>query len=435
MPIDDTKLFTINVNGPQTKMKKWSVIYGSRLSNATEATLRYLAQHFDLIDCNPYSTGQPHNHEKLALLKQYAAQDYNNQSIKGIGYYYWLSSNIATFPEDWYVHYDGYVDSTHRVYEGGSTTQAFMQPKAGLTPYQGYTGWREYYTGACYNGLMDEVHGLMYDGVFNDNVYWTLSRIDGDFSTLIPTSRWTDETGAPITQAQWGAGVYDSFVYQQSILDTVSNGRNISMMNCGSMGVQMSPATNWACYEHWIHSLRSSYLNYWGGTEGSALWGVSHVNNVHLMQSNGAYTGLLSGCAQDAGYNDWLLYCYCCGLLACVDLEHTYYAWNFYGDDVNNGWIQYPMDVQVGQPITSWGTATDIRNTPMYIHEHTWDPYGFQYHGGVFAREFENYWVVVNFAGAIQGQPVDPQLTWTWTDPNEGTHIIGGKKALLWQKT
>jgi len=403
MSIDDTQQFTVDVGGP-ARVQKLMIAYGSSMN--TSSNRLFVAQHFDLVDMNWLS----------------ASIDMRNlnPSVQMIGYRYlpntldWSSDwSTVNSHEDWFAHIEGDQTSTGRI--RSPTDQGYeylMRP---------YSGWRQHHI----DRTMDYMNNLSwYNGVFMDDSmlnfqlmysYYSFYKMNGQ-----PCSYAEVESGM---KTGWAQGAWDLLNGTQQALGT-----DMLMPNSGGETSICEDITHVHFYEHFMHN-KSNPWDYmpWQNRQGSSRYYVNAINYLHTQANLGNAVAVHSGCSLSSPSDkreQTLKYCLAGLMMICgTDIRNLYFSWMF----LNGGESQSVMssmylpilNIEYGQPMDSY--TGDIQNSAVCKYTHplcpssvpdfydcgyssdntwngTWHRCNYAYCGGVFLREFQNYYVAVNIA-------------------------------------
>lgn len=385
--VDDTKTISVSVID---RIRKMSIAYGNYMNYSS--VRQFVAQHFDLSNCNRNNS----NIHEIKII---------NPGIKIIGYYdaimeqpYYSDWEYVNQQEDWFVH-DIYGNRIINVDYGAY----LMNPSS---------GWSDYY---AQKSLETLENFPAYDGIFADDVPWDM--IDSGYIWNVPYSSFPSDV-----LINWSTWMLQHIQNLQTVI-----GSKIVMPNAWKYPQFCEQIAHYHLFEGFIHARNQPSTQ--TGLGGSWQYGCLAINILHHQAELGNIIATNSGCSlssPDAERMNWLDYTIGCFLLAIVDIKKAYYSWHFYGQDATNGWHPL-MDTAFGQPMQSY--IGNIQNSPLQTHAHPINCGGYQYCGGVFIREFENYYVIVNICPSFS-------TTYDYTGqlPNGINYTVRAKKAIFIEK-
>jgi hypothetical protein len=344
-----------------------SIIYSGRIDDS--GAKEYLAAHFDLVDTSfGYNT-----------IVQWIKNNAVNPNIKVIGYRDLVNGGTdETLPENYYLHAN---DGT-RVHLTGTYPGHLMNP---------HLSWKTYSIQQLQSTLNTQT---AYDGVFMDDFIYDLQSVHyGPVLIDHPYSELADG----FSTANWG-----NWVVSFATDEKVALGNHMVMCN-NHIDYYPGVAAGAMLFENCFHSDTASYdtngmtfTNGWNG-------GLLAVDTLHEAASKGAIIAIHSGCSGGTleQKQHWAEYCYAMLSFAAVDLNKTYFAWMFYGQDITNGYWPF-TDMTLGAPLGDYTLLT----------------------GHVYYREFGNYHIIAN---------LDNLGTFA-TFNYQGSHTLEGKHALFIEK-
>lgn len=252
------------------------------------------------------------------------------------------------------------------------------------------SGWKDYYATRSVEFLDDY---LQYSGIFADNCNGHLNL--GQFTVPdedIPQYIWDN----------WYDWMYAFIEYAyNNITDGGTNDR-IYLTNSGRYYEFCNEITGRHILEGFVHN-RGHLLTELGWAEGFTHTAIGWLHNV---AEEGNIVHVISGTVMPDNptseeleqEHQWMIYCLCCYLFAVEDMEKSYFAWQFWGQDDTNGY--YPeMDYPFGNPLNQYYSIT----------------------GSVYARDFENAIIVANLS---------PDTTYT-VNINGTNYELGRKTGLI----
>jgi len=333
---------------PGNKLKKMSVAYTTAINNPINQ--QFIADHFDMVLTGMSLDDAAYNIKQLN--PEINILGYNSASFFSNSYSDW--NYVSQNHEDWFVH-----DIN------GNRLEINIYPGTFLMNVS--SGWKDYYAAKCVNFLDNH---LQYSGIFSDNsngeLYPNKFTVPDD---LVPQYVWDS----------WYEWMY-------MFIDTVYNaiteeGTNskIFLSNSGKYYQYCEEITGYHNWEGYVHGRQHS-LDSLGHREDFTLFEIDLIQNI---AENGYIVSVISGTKMpDNPTSDeleqayqWMIYCLCCYLFTVEDMEKSYFAWQFFGDDVSNGY--YPeMDYPFGNPLNPYYRIT----------------------GSVYARDFVNATVVANLS-------------------------------------
>lgn len=419
MPIDDTEQFTVEMGGTtaSSRVQKMLIAYSGTMNN--DANRHFAADNYDLVDCNPGVSATQEMPER-------------NPSLILIGYRYlpntldWTNdwSDINLNHEDWFAHITGDPTATGRIWSQTDQGKEYL-----MKPYN--IGWRQHHI----QRTMDYMNNYpWYDGIFMDDTMANFQLFYSYYNWNHTYAQVESEMKNPAPQTGWQQGTYDLINQTQQALGT-----RMLMPNSGSATEYCQNYTHVHFYEHFVHkrtdgydagSGNSGYMP-WMNRQGSSAYYLNAINYLHTQAALGNKIAVNSGCSPSATFNQRqtvMGYCLAAFLMVCgTDIRNLYFSWCFMGQETFNDILNMyiPMvETEFGQPITDY--SGDIRNTSFNVHNHplcpsnvpdwydcgysdddpavantwngTWHRCNYSYCGGVFLREFENYYVAVNIA-------------------------------------
>ena len=371
-----------------TKIKKGVIRY-TGTNNAAENT--FMAEHFDLLD--------------LPMSKTATVQAIKtiNPDIKAVGYWDMTSlpETYAAYTladashEQWFMHdkYDITPDADNRVrtYASSGYWLYAMMCDPTIAP----DSWADYYAVVAAALVTDTANA--WDGVFVDEVFKYLFEESSSFNS---PEKWhtsyidTTYGGRPIhlavdatsdlpstTTAHWAADCLAFCQNLQAKLNTeCPASQQLAVLNCWKWTDLATTAgsTDFVFWESFIHGRSLSYDNVGYGLGYD--YGKSAIDVLHAAAVSGATISVSCGCldadahpTEAACWQDFTLGCF---MFTVEDLAKAYYFWQFWGDD--NTYCYFSnMDLDFGTVVDDYYLIAGIRT---------------------FAREFTNYYVIVNLS-------------------------------------
>ncbi len=372
------------------RIQKMSICYSGRINNAFAR--QFIATHFDLVDCN---SEIPRASEMKTL----------NPEMKIIGYYDAIMQSpgmsdwsLVNNHEDWFVH--------------TTTGERVKSTRWGGYLMNPNSGWSNYYAQRCLAMLNTYPS---YDGIFADDVIYDLR----------------DDWQWDHSQSEFSPGMISFWPFwMKEHIQNVKNviGEHLLMANPWKYTLfgDIAGAMLW---ENFIHNEEQSSSH--PGYGGSYQFGCLAINLLHEQALQGTLIATHSGCQRsspDSERMDWLSYCLGCLLLAVHDIDSAYFAWMFYGQDSTNGYAPV-MDTVFGQPLQNYTGRIQESTVQVAQHPLGGDGGSYSYCGGVFVREFQHYYVIVNICPSFSSL-----YDYTGLLPDGTTYTVNAKKALFIKK-
>ncbi|VVB59218.1 Hypothetical glycosyl hydrolase family 15 [uncultured archaeon] len=384
------------------RLQKMSIAYSLTMKNP--ANRQYVAQHFDLLDCNR-DAATNYGSE----IKTY------NPNIKIIGYadLIWVADWMEEWPvinthENWFIHDIYGTTSDHRIWRNEGTYKGYY-----MNPSVMVNSWTDYFANTmCLEFLQDTPSA---DGVFLDDAYYWLDRggvdpkvMHSDYGDTILRRTLTFSDWDQILLDNWNTLMLAHIHNVKTALNSVPS-RNMIMPNAWIFPQFCEQITHIHTWEGFIHA-RWDSSSQPGGYDGSWDYGCVPINLLHEQAQLGNIIAVNSGCTIDSPNDErvkWMRYTIGCFLLAIgTDISKAYYSWMFFEQETTGSIINgyHPMmDTDFGQPVQNY--KGDIQNSSLQVYAHP-NPgvisgSTHNYYGGVFVREFQNYWVIVNICPSL----------------------------------
>lgn len=341
------------------RIQKMSICYSGRIHNTV--VQQYIAKHFDLVDTELSTSAAAH----IQWIKNNAV----NTDFKAIGYYESIFSDntasdwsIVNSHEEWFMH----TITGSRIERDTSTGyvgQFLMNPNS---------GWNNYIVTRCENA---QISYPMYDGVFMDDyagdlestAYGPYNFMDANTHRTIPFP-YQGKFGDGYSRTNWGTWMTG---YSAHLKTTIGN--DMVMVNC-HIDTSLGSIAGAMLWEGFVHSRSSSYSS--NGYSPSSIFLA--VDKLHEQALQGKIITTNGGCfgGSASQKEEWAKFCYAALSFSVVDQTKAYFSWEFMSSDPSATPSWYPwMDMTLGMPIDDYHQIAN--------------PY-------IYAREFENYYVVAN---------------------------------------
>jgi hypothetical protein len=356
------------------RIQKMCVCYSGRIEQADVRD--YIAQHFDLVDCNVYNATDQYYYTSYAQTVKNEATAYG-RNLKVIGYYdsiFTTSSNGAATDSPWYLdlfqhHYSWFLNQAGGTGFVTRQTSSDMYVMNWHSPYSGTTDG---------SAIIPRIAATListsaYDGIFFDD-FWCDPDYDEDF--------WTPDTASwEETMGSWLGWSYNlAYTLRTHINNTVPGGSNKILMANVVDGTHMDDIaghTNAAFHEHFGHKLGDSVTTE-SRTTAALLSQIGYISSTAKYD----YTvAVFAGCSDGTSSQQEVLakFCYALFCLAIKDPEKSYFAWQYMGDTptTNPCWFDF-MDMAIGLPENGYAEVAGTTD--------------------VYWRKFSNYYVIANLS-------------------------------------